>query len=247
MEHIHTELMFTIGNKKYYSSGENMLVQFPRSTPFSVVLNEAESQAVAFECGLPVSEIIEVTNIDGDITVVSPLIKGRLLSDIVRCDGWSDELLSKFVMLQIEVHSKKSPVLHKLRDKMHRWISESPLNPTVRYDLHTKLDTLPKHNKICHGNYLPDRIIVTESGELFIMDWSETMQGNASADALFTYFTLYLDYGTVIAEKYISLFCNKSDISREYTEKWEPIVSSVMMRCRDTDAVELLKKRIIKK
>lgn len=54
-----------------------------------------------------------------------------------------DEYLDMFVDLQIEVHSKKSPLLVKLKDKMHRKISQTDLDATKRYELHTRLEGMP--------------------------------------------------------------------------------------------------------
>ena len=49
-----------------------------------------------------------------------------------------DQYLEDFVDLQMQVHAVKSPLLNKLKDKMHRKISETTLDATTRYDLHTR-------------------------------------------------------------------------------------------------------------
>ena len=51
-------------------------------------------------------------------------------------------------------------------------------------------------------------------------------QGNASADVARTYL-LFTLYGTQdIAEKYLNLFCEKSDTAKQYVQKWIPIVAA---------------------
>ena len=52
------------------------------------------------------------------------------------------EYLERFVNLQIEMHAQECPLLNKLKDKMHRKISETELDATTRYELHTRLDAL---------------------------------------------------------------------------------------------------------
>ena len=47
----------------------------------------------------------------------------------------TDEYLELFVNLQMEVLSKKAPLLNKLKDKMQRKISETGLDATTRYEL----------------------------------------------------------------------------------------------------------------
>ena len=104
-----------------------------------------------------------------------------------------DEYLNMFVDLQMLVHSKTAPLLNKLKDKMHRKISESGLDATIRYELHTRLEGMPTHKKVCHGDFNPSNIIIREDGVPFILDWSHVTQGNASADVARTYLLFCLE------------------------------------------------------
>ena len=247
VDHVEFSLMFNIDGKEFYRSGDRMIELFPSDYPLSQVLAEAENQAFAYESGLPVPEIFEIVPLeDGRWAIVSQLVGTRLLSDIVKSEGMSDEYLDKFVSLQNSIHAKKSYELHKQRENMHRLLGDSPLNPTVRYELHTLLDTLPKHNKLCHSRYLLSRIIVSDSGKLYAIDWAYARQGNASCDASFTYLSLLLDDGTELAERYLSSFCLKSEIAKEYVEKWETIVAASMLKGRSEEGQRILK-RIIEK
>ena len=126
----------------------------------------------------------------------------------------------------MEVHSKKSPLLTKLKDKMNRKISMSSLDATTRYELHTRLEGMPKHNKVCHGDFNPSNIIVTEDGTAYILDWSHATQGNASADVARTYLLFCLNGDKEGAEKYLNTFCKKSDTAKQYVQKWMPIVAA---------------------
>ena len=49
----------------------------------------------------------------------------------------ADEYLERFVDIQVEIHSKKSPLLTKLKDKMSRKIDMADIDAATRYDLHT--------------------------------------------------------------------------------------------------------------
>jgi thiamine kinase-like enzyme len=92
---------------------------------------------------------------------------------------------------------------------MNRKISETSLDATTRYELHTRLESMPKHKKVCHGDFNPSNIIITPDNTPYIIDWAHVTQGNASADAARTYLLFWLDGNLDIAEKYISLFCKK--------------------------------------
>ena len=137
-----------------------------------------------------------------------------------------DEYLELFVDLQMEVHKQRVPLLNKLKDKMNRKISQTDLSATVRYDLHTRLEAMPKHNKVCHGDFNPSNIIITEDGVPYILDWSHATQGNASADVARTYLLFWLDGNIEGAKKYMELFCKKSDTAKQYIAKWLPIVAA---------------------
>ena len=131
-----------------------------------------------------------------------------------------------FVALQMEVHSKHAPLLTKLKDKMNRKISESTLDATTRYELHTRLEGMPKHKKVCHGDFNPGNIIITPEGKAYLLDWSHATQGNASADVARTYLLFCLEGKEDIAELYLKLFCQKSDTAKQYVQSWLPIVAA---------------------
>ncbi|MGI6264936.1 MAG: phosphotransferase family protein, partial [Acutalibacteraceae bacterium] len=84
----------------------------------------------------------------------------------------------------------------------------------------------PKHNKLCHGDFSPSNVIIRSDGTAFIIDWAHATQGNASADAARTYLLFCLKGETETAEKYLDLFCKKSDTAKQYVQKWMPIVAA---------------------
>ena len=117
-------------------------------------------------------------------------------------------------------------MLNKLKDKMSDKIDNTTLDATTRYELHTRLESMPKHKKVCHGDFNPSNIIITKNGTPYIIDWSHATQGNASADAARTYLLFMLEGNKEKAEKYLNLFCKKSDTAKQYVQKWMPIVAA---------------------
>ena len=175
-------------NKTVYRDGELCMKVFDTNYSKADVLNEALNQARVEETGLNIPKIHEVTVIDGKWTIVSDYIKGKTLQQLMdEHPEKKDEYLNLFVDLQLEMHSKSCPLLTKLRDKMNRKISQTDFDATTRYELHSRLDAMPKHNKLCHGDFNPSNIIITDDGTPYIIDWSHATQGNASADVARTY------------------------------------------------------------
>lgn len=213
--------------KTVYRDGDRAIKVFDESFSKSDVLNEALNQARVEETGLNVPRILEVTKIDGKWAIVSDYVEGKTLSALIEESPEKlDEYLELFVDIQMEIHSKKAPLLNKLKDKMMRKISETTLDATTRYELHTRLEGLPKHTKVCHGDFTPSNIIIKEDGTPYILDWSHATQGNASADAARTYLMFTLKGEKDVAEKYLTLFCKKSDTAKQYVQKWMPIVAA---------------------
>ena len=112
---------------------------------------------------------------------------------------------------------------------MNRKISQSEIDATTRYDLHTRLEGMPKHNKVCHGDFNPSNIIIAEDGTPYILDWSHATQGNASADAARTYLLFWLHGDIEGAKKYLDLFCEKSNTAKQYVHKWLTIVAAAQL------------------
>lgn len=229
--------------KTLYREGDTCVKVFNEDYSKADVLNEALNQARVEETGLNIPRVLGVTMVDGKWAIVSEFIQGKTLAQLMEEEEDEEkkaEYLELFVNLQLEMHSKTCPMLNKLKDKMNRKISQSQLDATTRYDLHTRLEGMPKHNKLCHGDFNPSNIIIAEDGTPYILDWSHATQGNASADAARTYLLFCLSGDTETAQKYLDLFCKKSDTARQYVQKWMPIVAASQSVKGNADEREFL-------
>lgn len=214
-------------NKTIYRDGDDCVKVFGDDFSKDDVLAEALNQARVEHTGLNIPKIKAVTMIDGKWAIVSEYIKGKTLDRLMAENpDKKHEYMEMFVDLQIKVQSCTCPLLPKLKDKMSRKISQADLDATTRYDLHTRLEGMPKHNKLCHGDFNPGNIIITDDGTPYILDWSHATQGNASADVARTYLLFWLNGDIDGAEEYLDLFCAKSGTDKQYVQKWMPIVAA---------------------
>ena len=214
-------------DKTVYRDGDRTVKVFGSSYSKADILNEALNQARIEETGLCIPKVLEVTKIDGKWAIISEYIAGKTLSQLMQENPDDKEkYLEQLVDLQLLVQSKTCPLLTKLKDKMNRKISQAELDATTRYDLHTRLEGMPKHDKVCHGDFNPSNIIITEDGSACVLDWSHVTQGNASADVARTYLLFWLDGDMESAEEYLRIFCEKSGTPRQYVQKWMPIVAA---------------------
>ncbi len=214
-------------NKTIYRDGDRCIKVFGSSFSKADILNEALNQSRVEDIGLNVPKILEVTTIDGKWAIISEFIEGTTLSHKMRDDpANTEQYLEMLTDTQILITKKRSMLLPRLKDKMNRKILAADLDPVTRYELLIRLEGLPNHDKLCHGDLCPSNIIVTPEGKQYIIDWSHATQGNASADAARTFLTFHLRGEEDNAERYLDMFCEKSDTEKSYVQRWMPIVAA---------------------
>ena len=213
-------IIVTSKNKVLYRDGDKCIKLFDENYSKSDVLNEALNHSRIEETGLNIPKIHEVTLVNGKWAIILEYIEGKTLAELMEENPEKkNEYIELLVDLQMEVHSKVSQLLTKLKDKMNRKIANTKFDSTTRYDLHTRLESMPKHNKVCHGDFNPTNIIITPDGTPYIVDWAHATQGNASADVARTYLLFCLDGDEEGAKIYLDTFCKKSGTSKQYVSR----------------------------
>lgn len=213
--------------KTVYRDNDKTIKLFIENYSKSNILNEALNQARVEETGLNVPKLLEVTKMDNRWALVSEHIEGRSLQEIMDENPEKlEEYMDLFVDLQLKVLAQRAPMLNKLKDKMQRKIAETDLNATMKYDLNTRLESMPKNNQICHGDFNPSNIIIKTDGTPYVIDWAHVTQGNGAADAARTYLLFNLDGKKEEAEIYLRKFSEKSNTEKRLIQKWIPIVAA---------------------
>lgn len=228
-------------DKQVYRDGKLKIKVYGEKFSKVNVLVSALNQAKIEETGLNVPKLHTVTTIDGKWVVVTDYIEGTPLDVLMsRYPEKEDEYLQSFVDLQNLVHTKKSSGLLKIKEKMNAKIEQTDFDDSTKFELQARLAGMPNHDKLCHGDFNPSNIIVTDSGEMYIIDWSHATQGNASADVARTYLLFNLEGKRELAEKYLNLFMQKTGISRSYYMRWIPIVAASQTVKKNEHEKELL-------
>lgn len=214
-------------NKEVYRKGDKVFIKFDSSFSKANILNEALNQSRIEETGLNIPKLHEVRLLDDDRMIVMDYVPGNTLQELMDENPEKmDEYLELFVDLQIAIHQERAPLLNEMHSKMSRKIANSGLNATIRYELDSRLAGMPVHNKVCHGDFNPTNIIITDDEEAYVLDWSHATQGNGSHDAATTYLDFYLKGEKELAEKYRKLYAEKTDTALQYILKWIPIVAA---------------------
>ena len=240
-----TQEIFSRADKKIYRDGDKLVKVFDANYSKADILNEALNHARVEETDLNVPKIKSIEVVKGKWAIILDYIEGETLEALMqKYPEKKDEYLNMFVDLQRTVLSRKVPMLNKLKDKMQAKISAASLDATTRYDLHTRLDSMPKHAHLCHGDFNPSNVIITADGTPFIIDWAHATQGNSSADVARTYLLFYLAGKAELGDKYLKLYCKKSDTAIQYVQRWIPIVAASRLVKAKEGEEEFLRKWI---
>lgn len=215
-------------NKEIYVQGDILVKTFDDSFKKSDILNEALNQSRVEECGLNIPKILDVgVNEENKWCIKMEYISGKSLEELMKEQPEKiDEYLKMFVELQKEMHTHNIPLLNRTKEKFTRKLHAADIDGNIKYELQMRLEGFPTHKKLCHGDYNPSNIIVSDDGKLYIIDWSHATTGNGAADAARTFLLFKLAKNDALAEKYMSLYCEINNVKRDYIQRWLPIVAA---------------------
>lgn len=212
--------------KTIFRDGDRVIKRFERDYPKADVISEALNQARIEETGLKVPRVIEVSETDGRTAIVSEYIKGCSLEQLMRNEpSRRDEYLQLLAAAQLEIHAAAAPLLPLLFQKLSRHIDSAAISPSAKKSLHRLLAGLPNAAEICHGDLVPSNLIVSEKGELFVLDWAHAAQGDGSADAAASYLKMRISGEIDAAESYLSVYCRGSGTDEELIKRWIPLAA----------------------
>ena len=206
---------------------DTVLKIFGPSYKVSAVLNEAMNEARAAETGLPVARVLEVLKVRDQWCIRREWVEGKTLAETMAADKKNLlRYLKEFVAIQCEIFSKTSERMGNLAEKLDKQISASVLPKETRYDLHMRLQSMPRGKALCHGDFNPTNVIITPNGEWRVIDWSHVRLGDPLADVARTYLLFWLSGHVAAAEKYMAIACEALKAKISDVQKWLPIVAA---------------------
>lgn len=229
--------------KTVYRSGDYAIKVFDPKYSASSVLSEAHNQTLAAENGIKAPAVRKIEKTD-DLcwAIYSDYIPGKTLWQTMNeSDNADDSLFEMFVDTQISLQENEISSLPSLYDITSRQLSDSPITSVKRYELQNVLENFPEYRKVCHFDFVPWNIIISElehyglsgSAGPYILDWPLACRGNSDADAAQTYLTLNVSGHRDLAERYIKVYAEKSGSYMRQLMRWIPILSACRLsRCR---------------
>jgi len=148
------------------------------------------------EADVPCPGVYPVDSEDGLLRVEDRLgfvmdrIDGPTMLEKLTEQPWKLWPLARLLAkLHADIHDQCSQTLPSQRERFHRVIDHlaEQLEPDVIARLHQTLDNLDDGNVICHGDFHPDNIILSDRGPM-IIDWGPATAGAPAADVAWTVF-----------------------------------------------------------
>src|SRR5204863_2905299 len=103
------------------------------------------------------------------------------------------QLVRAFAELHATLHQVAAPELRAAREVLQTDIQKATALPAdLQLATLNLLQQLPDDNKLCHGDFHPDNIIVVPDG-LVVIDWTNAVHGYPLADVVKT--SLILQFG----------------------------------------------------
>jgi len=220
-----------------YEYGQNILKLFIRDVSYKAVESEYRKSIIAQGLELPIPKVMDLIEVGGRLGIVCERIEGqtmlhRLVKNPLRASKYAKDL----AQLHNMIHSKEALELPSQREKLRENIQGAPmLTKLEKEKVLGVLDSLPDDNRLCHGDFHPDNIMISPRGPV-IIDWLDGVRGNPLADVARTTILLSspsLPPGTPFVKgriinlirlgffsKYITEYTKLSAVSWEQISKW---------------------------
>ena len=144
---------------------------------------EARAARAARSAGLPVPAVGEVIEVNGRLGLVYERVEGVSMLETFKTKPWT---LFRFAhlsaKLHADVHACTMPELPSQRQRLkHRIRRTEALSDGTKRIVLSILDGLPDDERLCHGDFHPDNILMTAQGPI-IVDWMDATRGNPLSD-----------------------------------------------------------------
>jgi aminoglycoside phosphotransferase (APT) family kinase protein len=144
---------------------------------------EADTLARVRSAGLPVPQTEGVVDFRGRPGIVMERVDGIAMWERIKREPASIAgLIEQLVDLQIEVQRTRVPGLVAMVDRLHTKIGDArQLSAEERDEAKGLLARLPHGDALCHGDFHPANIVLTDRGPV-ILDWFDAASGDVTAD-----------------------------------------------------------------
>ena len=166
-----------------YAWGDSQVLKlFRQDWPDDWVEYEVKIARIAQQAGLSAPAVGEELDIGGQRGVIYERVDGPSMLHSVAIKPWTlFKTARQFADLHASIHLLTVNDLPLQRESLKRAINRAPhLTDSMKSGILQRLELLPDGNALCHGDFHPDNILMSEHGPV-VIDWMTATQGNPIA------------------------------------------------------------------
>ena len=188
----------------YLWDDEHVLKLYRDWCPPDWVEYEARIAHIVYEAGIRSPAPGEIIEMEGRRGLIYQRLEGvSMVQDLNRRPWMLWRHAHSLADLQLKIHEKSTTGLPSYKDRLRHDIDETQhLTEGLRRKARELLEHLPEGHNICHGDFHPENILVTQSGPV-VIDWMTACSGSPWADVART--SLILTIGVKATAKKIPL------------------------------------------
>ena len=207
--------------------------------PHAAVEHEARIARVIKASGAPIPLAGEVVEVDGRYGIAYERVSGPSMQELMQ---EYPSTVAQYSHLLAELHADLharciGTDLPSQRECLRaRIVTAEALSSVTKTAALERLRRLSEDGHLCHGDFHPGNILMSERGPV-IIDWVDATRGSAAADVARTWVLLmghvaYPDTPSWVrtcCEVYLRRYCELRFITQSEVEAWIPIVAAARL------------------
>ena len=208
------------------------------------VEDEARIAGIVTDAGIPSPRAFEIVEVDGRRGLVYERLEGvSMLTEMTRQPHKLLSFARTLADLQLRVHQCTAPDLPEMHSALERAITTTRHLPgDLRTAAYHALEKLPEGDRLCHGDYHPDNVLITPKGPV-IIDWMTASRGDLWADVARTHLLLRLGQPTgdsgafwllrfgrqIYYQTYIARYTSRTPSGKSQLQAWLPVMAAARL------------------
>jgi hypothetical protein len=167
-----------------FAWGEDQVLKLYRpGFPLTDAEYEHSKALASQETGFAVPAVGEMVTVDGRAGITYQRVEGITMLQALQDAPWKVlPLTRQLATLHVDMHQRSASNLPNAHDVIARKIRNAPpLDQNTKTAILDHLGKLPRDNKLLHGDFHPDNILLTDDGPV-IIDWIDATMGHPLAD-----------------------------------------------------------------
>lgn len=217
-----------IGNTaEVYEYGvEKVCKLFKEGYPKKYVKLEFQNAQVLNKLGLSVPKVYEIIEMNNRTEIIYEKINGKSLMNVIFEGKNTEMLFGIFIELQKKILHENCLELLSYKDFL---IGSLKGKSCENHVLEEKILALPEGNCICHGDFHPGNIILTQSNTAVIIDFMNVCRGRWEYDVARTYF-LIKEFSKSVADSLggisiSDIYLEQMNVKYQDIQQWVEIVA----------------------